>query len=640
MTSLTVQNDARNTFGTPAGDRPVTEHFAGPKSLAFTRELTRLLFEAEARAHVHGPWRSLIANRQFRHRPELSITERMAHSYELLRLVNTASGDVEKLVRDPRRLAALHEWVGAVDGGLCTLVSIHYNLFLGSLLDHDDGHRDLSPYTELHRTGTFLCTELEHGNDAAALQTTATYERETGGFVLHTPTRGAQKFMPNTSTIGGPKGAVVAARLLIDGQDHGVYLFLVPLSDARGMLPGIRVRMLPSRPGPTVDHCLTSFHQVRLPREAMLQAEHGRLGPDGSLSSDLGNRRKRFLRSVGRVTTGKLCMSASSLGMARAALAIAVRYSHVRHISGPRTGERVPLAAHRSHHGSLLSALATAYAMTFLQRSSVTRWVEHDSTDRDEVERMIAVVKSWITWECRRIAIESRERCGAQGLFPLNGLADLASNIEGGITAEGDNLVIAVKAASEMIFGHRVEQTDEPVGRRNSPAPREALTDLRHLRDLLVGIEDLWQQRSRAALRRGPKGDPLGRWNAVCPAALEMVYAHARRLAADAFLAAVEQAAEPRTRQVLETLCRLFMLQELSPHTGQLMAEGRLDPEYVRALPSAVDNAIAQLAPHMMDLVDAFDLPSEFFNDLPIANSDVTARFDELVSAFAQESND
>lgn len=115
-----------------------------------------------------------------------------------------------------------------MDGGLCTVASIHYNLFLGSLLDHDVEGRDLSAFTSMKRTGTFLCTELEHGNDVASMETTAVLDRTTNGFVLNTPTPGARKFMPNTSTIGGPKSAVVAARLVIDGRDQGVFLFLTP----------------------------------------------------------------------------------------------------------------------------------------------------------------------------------------------------------------------------------------------------------------------------------------------------------------------------------------------------------------------------------------------------------------------------
>lgn len=587
------------------------------------QELTHLLFDREDRERVHGGWRGLLAGKHFAYLPDLTPGERTAVSYDRLRLVNSTVADPAALAHDPRLLAGFHEWAGFVDGGLCTLASIHYNLFMGSLLDHEVYGRDLSAFTSMQRIGTFLCTELAHGNDVAALQTVAVFDRTTGGFVLHTPHPDARKFMPNTSLIGGPKSAVVAARLLVDGEDQGVFLFLTPLSDHNGHLPGVTVRQVPHRTGTPVDHCLTSFDHVWLPREAMLEADHGRLDENGTLTSTLGNRRKRFLRSVNRVTMGKLCMSAGTLGMARAALTIAVRYAHHRHVGGPKSGQRIPIVLHRSHHGRLLHSLANAYAMTFLHRTVMDRYVAHEEAEREEVERLVAVAKGWITWQAREITTESRERCGAQGLFPENRISDLPGNIEGGITAEGDNLVIWVKAAAEMVFGHHVD----PISSDTRPAAERDLTDLRFLRDLLACAERTWQARARTALRQGPCGDPIGRWNESSGAALEMVSAHAGRLAADAFLEAAEQATEPATRKLLTNLCWLFLLQQLRQHTGDLLAEQRLTVEHVLGLHQTIDTVLAELAPHMMTLVDAFDLPDEFLAEAPIANVDYLDRY-------------
>ncbi|MCW7944549.1 acyl-CoA oxidase [Streptomyces hygroscopicus] len=574
--------------------------------------LAHLLLEGAERDRRHGTWREMISRPAFSYRSGLSLAGRAALSYDRLRLLNGVLDDPVRFAADPHRLAALHEWIGPVDGGLTTLASIHYNLFLGSLVDHDHAGRDLSAFTSLQRTGTFLCTEVEHGNDVAAMETVAVLDRTSGGFRLHTPTPGAQKFMPNTSLTGGPKTAVVAARLIVDDEDQGVFLFLTPLSDHTGHLPGVTVRPLPERTGTPVDHALTSFDHLWLPHEALLQAEHGRLARDGALASSLGNKRKRLLRSINRVTMGKLCMSAGTLGMARAALAIAVRYSHSRLIAGPRAGERIPVAAHRSHHSRLLDALATAYAMTFLHRTVVDRFAAHTEEDREEVERLAAIAKGWITWQARDITAECRERCGAQGLFPANGISDLSANIEGGITAEGDNLVIWVKAASEMVFGHRAAPPDT--------VPHADLTHLPFLRGLLAQVEVIWQARARAALREGPSGDPVGRWNVTSSAALEMVSAHARLQAADAFAAAAERAADPRARRLLRSLCRLFLLRQIDGHTGDLLAEGHMTPDQVKALPKTLDTVVADLAPHMMTLVDAFDFPAEMLSAIPIAS--------------------
>ncbi|MFD9096790.1 acyl-CoA dehydrogenase [Streptomyces collinus] len=604
---------------------------AGPAAETVA-ELTRLLFDGEDRERSHGMWRDLISKDTFRHRPGLAAEERIALSYELLRLVNDTAGDAELLADDPRLLAALHEWAAIVDGGggLCTVASIHYNLFLGSLLDHGGAAaRDLSDFTGLRRTGTFLCTELDHGNDASALETTAELDPHTGGFVLHTPHEGAQKFMPNTSLTGGPKTAVVAARLIVEGRDEGVFLFLTPLSDEHGLLPGVRVRRLPLRTGAPVDHCLTAFDRVPLPRGALLESEHGRLDADGRLHSSLGNRRKRFLRSIGRVTMGKLCMSGAAVGATRAALALAVRHGDLRQVSGPRAGERIPVNAHRPHHGRLLKGLATGYAMTFLHRSALARWAaEHtgpDSGQRAEAERIVAIAKGWITWQARDIAVECRERCGAQGLFAANGLSEFPHYIEGTITAEGDNLVIWVKAAAEMLFEHQpARQAPEP------PGDVERLADPRHLLGLLARAEAVWQDRARTALRRGPSGDPVERWNGASSAALEMVSVHARLRAAEAFLEAAAAARRPEARALLERLCLLFLLEQVGGHTGDLLADGHLSADQVRALPGFLDDVLRDLAPRMTDLVEAFDLPAAYLDAIPLTGSGGTRLTDRL----------
>ncbi|GGS24527.1 hypothetical protein GCM10010252_74670 [Streptomyces aureoverticillatus] len=585
--------------------------------------------------HGHDLWRRLVSREEFRYVPGLDHTQRTALSYRRLRLVNDLV-DATALARDPARLAALHEWIGFADGGLCTLVSIHYNLFLGSLLDHDNPHtpRDLTLYTTLQRTGTFLCTELDHGNDAAALETTAHHNPATGGFTLHTPTPGAAKFMPNTSTTGGPKTGVVAARLIAAGQDHGVFLFLTPLSDENGLLPGITVTPLPASNGPAIDHCLTTFTHVPLPREALLEADHGRLNPNGTLTTHLGNRRKRFLASIHRVTTGKLCMSAGCLGMARAALAIAVQYAHTRHTSGPRPGQRIPLAHHHTHHARLLDKIATAYALTFLHRTTLTQWLHHTPHNQTETERQIAITKSFITWQARDITTECRERCGAQGLFPHNGIADLTHNIEGGITAEGDNLVIWTKAAAEMLLHptptppppHHPHQPKPDQNTPNHPHhtsptphphhqhPPTDLTNLTFLTTLLTHTHNLWHQRARTALRHGPTHNPLARWNHTAPAALNMITAHAQHTTAHAFLTTINHTTHQPTKTLLTHLCRLYLLNQITPHTGDLLAHGHLTPHHIHTLPTTIHHTHTTLAPHMQTLTHAFNHPTTTTN--------------------------
>ncbi|WP_406115542.1 acyl-CoA dehydrogenase [Streptomyces sp. NBC_01014] len=607
---MTVNNTVERETGT-AGEAAVRG------------ELVRVLFGDDHRA-THGHWRRLLTTGPFRRRAGLTPEEQLGLAYERLRTLDSTLDSAFRLAADPVALANLHEWISPVDTALATVAGIHYNLFLGSLLDHDgDAGRDLSEFADLTRVGTFLCTELAHGNDAAALETTATYDRAADGFLLRTPHAGAQKFMPNTSTAGGPKSGVVAARLLLDGRDLGAFLFLTPLTDATGPLPGVRIRLLPRRMGSVVDHCVTSFGDVFVPRSALLAGPQGRLDGEGVFSSDVANRRRRFLLSIGRVTAGKLSMSACAVGSVRAALAVAVRYGSHRIIAGVRAAERVPVTAHRSHHAPLASALATAYAMTLLHRTVQRTWTDHDESNRAAAERLVAVAKAWITWEARTVIAECRERCGAQGLLENNGLAAFVTGIEGTITAEGDNLAIHAKAAAEMVSGQH------PPRPAAAPAGRE-LTDLAFLRDLLAAVEAVQLGRARARMREAPPGDALGRWNAGATAALKAATAHAQLRAVEAVTEAV--AALPpgsAARERLSGLGRLFALERIAGNTGDLLNEGFLEGRHISELPVEVDRLAARIASVAGPLTEAFDLPEEWLADVPIAGAGYLAAYDD-----------
>ncbi|MFE2033747.1 acyl-CoA dehydrogenase [Streptomyces scopuliridis] len=637
--------------------------------------LTRVLFGKHF-DREHAPWRRLAAAAPFRRRPGASSAERLAMAYERLRTVNDTLDSPAELVADPRGLAALHEWLGPVDPAFTTVAGIHYNLFLGSLLDHAADVADLADFFALRRVGTFLCTEVAHGNDAVAVETTATYDRERDGFVLCTPHAGAQKFMPNTSPVGGPKSGVVAARLLMDGTDHGVFLFLTPLTDAVEALPGVRVRRLPARLGSPVDHCLTSFDRIFVGRDALLGGAQGRIGEDGAFRSEQSNRRRRFLTSIGRVTAGKLSMSACAVGSARVALALAVRYGGHRRISGSRGGERVPVFAHRSHHGPLVGALATVFAMTLLHRTALDAWESRTEADTDEAERLVAVAKGWISWRAREVIVESRERCGAQALLENNGMTELLAGIEGVITAEGDNVAIYAKAAAAMLFSTGPGPGPGPgrgpgsgSGRLSGPEPvavavsdpepepadgsygpsRRELTDPLFLDGLLVAVEAVWLARARRRMSRVPHGDSLARWNAASGAALRAVEAYAYRRASEAYAVAVaglepgsspasasSPSAAPGTsaHDLLGSLHRLFALQWIDRNSGDLLAAGRLAPRHLDELPEAVEQLISRLAGHAPALVESFALPEEMLADWPISGAGYVAAYDDAEGAW------
>ncbi|EGU71909.1 hypothetical protein FOXB_17581, partial [Fusarium oxysporum f. sp. conglutinans Fo5176] len=178
--------------------------------------------------------------------------------------------------------------------------------------------------------GGFMLTEADHGLDARNLETTATETTATllpdGSYDLHTPHVGASKAMPLTTPYCGmPRIAIVFARLLVDGKSHGVKPFLVCLSDACGLRPGVTSRILPTRPGTKpLYHSLTAFNHVDLPFSALL----------GS-SSEPENDRLDFLRQIWRVSAGTLSLSIMGISAIKVGTRVAAVYIERRTITAP-----------------------------------------------------------------------------------------------------------------------------------------------------------------------------------------------------------------------------------------------------------------------------------------------------------------
>jgi acyl-CoA oxidase len=99
-------------------------------------------------------------------------------------------------------------------------------LTVQNLSSEEQKARWMPDIRELNIIGCYAQTELGHGSDVASLETTATLDKATDEFVIHSPTITSTKYWP------GDLGrfsthAVVHARLLIDGKFYGVQPFFV-----------------------------------------------------------------------------------------------------------------------------------------------------------------------------------------------------------------------------------------------------------------------------------------------------------------------------------------------------------------------------------------------------------------------------
>ena len=103
-------------------------------------------------------------------------------------------------------------------------LSLHMIAFQGTLkvLMSDAQKAHYMPQADNYNIiGCYAQTELGHGSNVAAMETTATYNTETKEFTIHSPTIKAAKFWPG-SMGQFSNYAVVMARCIAQGNDYGV----------------------------------------------------------------------------------------------------------------------------------------------------------------------------------------------------------------------------------------------------------------------------------------------------------------------------------------------------------------------------------------------------------------------------------
>ncbi|KAJ7485054.1 acyl-CoA dehydrogenase NM domain-like protein [Mycena galericulata] len=400
-----------------------------------------------------------------------------------------------------------------MDGATATLLTIHYNLCVGTIAMLAAGKQHiLEKLLSFELSGQYCLTELGHGLDVIHLETTATL-LDTGELELNTPSESAAKFMPPTTPCGLPCVAVVFARLIVDHVDRGVKPFLVPLHDGHMMYPGItsNLALFPRGGSRPVQHALTYFQKVRLPGTAIL----------GTMDkpSDI---RSAFSHNIFRVVVGTLSMGALALSSMRIATYVAGKYSMRRTVIDSFTGKPKPIIAFSTQKIPVLTALSQTLVMEAFCAKAYTLF----TTAEDLLQKhfIAAVFKATIVQHHSSILSTLGDRCGAQGLFEVNQISVLHADIRGAAIAEGDVLGISIRFAIELVLGRVLPPGDPHSDNILAQHEKSLLSELRHI------VE-----------RFGHHRDPQIE-NEILPQCQELIEAVGHRLAVDA---AIERGIKP-----------------------------------------------------------------------------------------------
>lgn len=230
--------------------------------------------------------------------------------------------------------------LAAGDGALSTVVSIHNSLIVTALINFgtpEQQQRFLPDLIAGRGTGAFALTEPDAGSDASALRTRAV--KVDGGWRLN----GAKQFISNGRIA---KLAIVFAATDPAAGKRGITGFIVPTDS-----PGYGVDKVEHKLGQGAsDTCTIRFDDLFVPDELVL-----------------GKPGEGYRIALSNLEAGRIGIAAQCIGMADAALDIAVAYAKERKSFGQ------PIIQHQAvgHRLAGLSAKLEAARQLVLHAAAV-----------------------------------------------------------------------------------------------------------------------------------------------------------------------------------------------------------------------------------------------------------------------------
>jgi len=219
----------------------------------------------------------------------------------------------------------------------------------------------------------------------------------------------------STSSFGIPKVALVMARLIIDGEDHGPRFFIVPVCNEHEMYEDVESIRLGPRPGTCpLDFSITRFNHVHVPFTALVSSNiYDHSLPASPLEA--------WWDEVWRIPLGTLVVTAPWISSIKAAAFIAGRYSMHRSLVGKGT-DPTPIISFRTQQWPIAHATAVGLVMSNCL-PMVAKQSAEKSLDHRVRHGLAVIVKTATCRHFQRCVPEVAERCGAQGTFEHNYMA-------------------------------------------------------------------------------------------------------------------------------------------------------------------------------------------------------------------------
>ncbi|MFQ6632862.1 hypothetical protein Gotur_011644 [Gossypium turneri] len=517
---------------------------------------------------------------------------------------------------------------------------LHWGMFIPAIKGQgNEGQQQkwLPMAYKMQIIGCYAQTELGHGSNVQGLETTATFDPETDEFVIHSPTLTSSKWWP-----GGlgkvSTHALVYARLITDGQDHGVHGFIVQLRslDDHLPLPGITVGDIGMKFGSgaynSMDNGVLRFDHVRIPRDQMLMGVSQVTREGKFMQSDV----PRQLVYGTMVYVRQKIVADASCALSRA-VCIATRYSVVRRQFGSHNGgPETQVIDYKTQQSRLFPLLASAYAFRFV--GEWLKWLYTDVTQRlqasdfstlPEVHACTAGLKSVTTSATADAIEECRKLCGGHGYLSSSGLPELFAVYVPACTYEGDNVVLLLQVArflmktvSQLGSGKKPVGTIAYMGR--SEHLLQCRCEVERAEDWLKPNVILEAFEARAARMSVTCAKNLNNFPnqeegfaQLATDLAEAAVAHVQLIIVSKFIEKLQQDIPGKgVKRQLEILFNVYALSLLHKHLGDFVASGCITPKQGALANEQLRLLYSQVRPNAIALVDAFNYTDHYLGSV------------------------
>lgn len=339
--------------------------------------------------------------------------------------------------------------------------ALHWVMFVPNIISLCDAEQQaqwLPLCRDWRMIGCYAQTELGHGSNVRALETTATFLPEAkggmpgGSFVIHSPTLTSAKFWPGT--LGRTANHAMVIARLIDGDsvDQGMHNFLVPLRSMQDhtLLPGVVTGDIGPKIGyNTMDNGYASFDHVHIPRRNMAM-RFAVVDEQGKYSKKNQNDAASKVAYITMMQVrAHICNEAGkNLAMA---CTIVIRYSAVRRqgflADGPT---EMQILDYKQQQHRIFPLLAASYCFFFTGKKLLQRLreLEHRLVTTNEhvtkvevtdIHASSSALKSFTTTVTADGIEDCRKACGGHGFLQCSGLPELMTTYLQNPTVEGDN---------------------------------------------------------------------------------------------------------------------------------------------------------------------------------------------------------